>query len=140
MSEFEQNEAIIPSLGELYAYNSEIVCFKPTMKDDISTYNTIEGARDYFLGKDGSNGFLSNKWTKVEFVTNQTTYLGNSYIASNGKYYFSNEHANVCVPAYYSMVFNSNGQLVIHHSSLPAERGDKKDNFNSNSNMRLSEQ
>ena len=121
MNKEEQESNIFDVLNKLYAYDTSNICFKPTMKDDISRYNSIEGARDYFLGatiKD--KGFVNNKWTEILFNTNETIKLDDCMI-SNGTYYFNKPHENIFIKAFYTMVFNKTGQLIVHHSSLPVE-------------------
>lgn len=120
MSQKEQEKNIRKRLSKMYAYETSKVCFKPTMKDDIKKYKTLEGAVDYFFGCEGKKGFLGNKWTEIVFHTNEVIEM-EECIISNGHYFFNKPRENVYVKAFYTMAFDKSGRLIIHHSSLPVE-------------------
>tara|TARA_B100000902_G_scaffold271729_1_gene257678 strand:- start:1090 stop:1548 length:459 start_codon:yes stop_codon:yes gene_type:complete len=116
----EANEFI----DNLYAYDSGVVLFKPTLACDIQFRLTKEDAMSYFIAHNNKcpedSGFALKEWKEVIWENSAIKIEGDLAIAM-GNYYFIDKDQKLKVE--YSFVYkrNENGALkiILHDSHLP---------------------
>jgi hypothetical protein len=103
-------------INELYAYQSGLVLFKPTLTTGNQTFRTTnKGALSYFVGGDSSfpkdTGFALKGWRKVEIRNAGIFIIGNT--DKTGKV--------TTVDKTWQFIRGDDGKLriILHHSSLP---------------------
>jgi len=102
-------------LLETYAFETNDVFFKPTCAINPRFCNSLEEAIDYFCG---SVGFVTNNhWTDINFVHSKTKNIGDQCF-SMGSYCFTGINGNT-IDAEYTFIYNSDGKVLVHHSSIP---------------------
>lgn len=119
-------------IDNLYAYDYNIVLFKPTKASECPFRSTKKGALSYFVGGDKvENGFVEDKgfainsgkcWSNVEFYNHQIDINNNTAIAM-GIYVFtcakSGEKVAVEYTFGYKLNNDGNVRIFLHHSSIP---------------------
>ena len=113
-------------IDELYAYNSGLVLFKPTLTTGDQTFRTThKGALSYFVGGDSSfpqdTGFALKGWRKVEIRNAGIFIIGNT-ATTMGNVDITDKTGKVTtVDKTWQFIKGNNGKLriIVHHSSLP---------------------
>jgi hypothetical protein len=113
-------------IDELYAYNSGLVLFKPTLTTGDQTFRTThKGALSYFVGGDSSfpqdTGFALKGWRKVE-IRNAGIFIDGNTATTMGNVDITDKTGKVTtVDKTWQFIKGNNGKLriIVHHSSLP---------------------
>ncbi|MBD2269890.1 hypothetical protein H6F62_14255 [Anabaena sp. FACHB-1391] len=113
-------------IDELYAYQSGLVLFKPTLTTGDQTFRTThKGALSYFVGGDSSfpqdTGFALKGWRKVE-IRNAGIFIDGNTATTMGNVDITDKTGKVTtVDKTWQFIKGNNGKLriIVHHSSLP---------------------
>ena len=112
-------------LSDLYAFESGIVLFKPTLAAEQPFRKTFNEALSYFVGGDipEDRGFALRPWASVEFGDQHIMVVEEGALAM-GEYFFTpHEDPRQVVRVEYTFTYvrDEDGVLRIrsHHSSLP---------------------
>lgn len=113
-------------IDELYAYQSGLVLFKPTLTTGDQTFRTThQGALSYFVGGDSSfpkdTGFALKGWRKVEIRNAGIFIIGNT-VTTMGNVSITDKTGKVTtVDKTWQFIRGGDGKLriILHHSSLP---------------------
>jgi hypothetical protein len=113
-------------INELYAYQSGLVLFKPTLTTGNQTFRTTnKGALSYFVGGDSSfpkdTGFALKGWRKVEIRNAGIFIIGNT-ATTMGNVDITDKTGKVTtVDKTWQFIKGDDGKLriIVHHSSLP---------------------
>jgi hypothetical protein len=113
-------------IDELYAYQSGLVLFKPTLATGDQTFRTThKGALSYFVGGDSSfpkdTGFALKGWRKVE-IRNAGIFIVGNTATTMGNVSITDKTGKVTtVDKTWQFIRGNNGKLriILHHSSLP---------------------
>ena len=113
-------------IDELYAYQSGLVLFKPTLTTGDQTFRTThKGALSYFVGGDSSfpkdTGFALKGWRKVE-IRNAGIFIVGNTATTMGNVSITDKAGKVTtVDKTWQFIKGNNGKLriIVHHSSLP---------------------
>jgi hypothetical protein len=113
-------------INELYAYQSGLVLFKPTLTTGNQTFRTTnKGALSYFVGGDSSfpkdTGFALKGWRKVE-IRNAGIFIVGNTATTMGNVSITDKTGKVTtVDKTWQFIRGNNGKLriILHHSSLP---------------------
>lgn len=112
-------------LDTLYAFEDEVVLFKPTKCEVEQFRGSKEEALSYFIaGKNRAckedKGFAINPWTKVRFENTNLILEKNRAIAM-GNYFFTDLNGNEAKVEYtfgYKLI-EGTLKIDVHHSSFP---------------------
>ena len=113
-------------IDELYAYQSGLVLFKPTLTTGDQTFRTThKGALSYFVGGDSSfpqdTGFALKGWRQVE-IRNAGIFIDGNTATTMGNVDITDKTGKVTtVDKTWQFIKGNNGKLriIVHHSSLP---------------------
>lgn len=113
-------------IDTLYAYQSGLVLFKPTLTTGDQTFRTThKGALSYFVGGDSSfpkdTGFALKGWRKVEIRNAGIFIIGNT-ATTMGNVSLTDKTGKVTtVDKTWQFIRGGDGKLriILHHSSLP---------------------
>ncbi|MFM6221216.1 MAG: hypothetical protein ACKPCK_07665 [Dolichospermum sp.] len=113
-------------IDELYAYQSGLVLFKPTLTTGDQTFRTThKGALSYFVGGDSSfpqdTGFALKGWRKVE-IRNAGIFIVGNTATTMGNVSITDKTGKVTtVDKTWQFIRGGDGKLriILHHSSLP---------------------
>jgi len=113
-------------INELYAYQSGLVLFKPTLTTGNQTFRTTnKGALSYFVGGDSSfpkdTGFALKGWRKVE-IRNAGIFIVGNTATTMGNVDITDKTGKVTtVDKTWQFIRGDDGKLriILHHSSLP---------------------
>ncbi|MFM6625188.1 MAG: hypothetical protein ACKPJO_08275 [Dolichospermum sp.] len=113
-------------IDTLYAYQSGLVLFKPTLTTGDQTFRTThKGALSYFVGGDSSfpqdTGFALKGWRKVE-IRNAGIFIVGNTATTMGNVSITDKTGKVTtVDKTWQFIRGGDGKLriILHHSSLP---------------------
>ena len=113
-------------IDELYAYQSGLVLFKPTLTTGDQTFRTThKGALSYFVGGDSSfpedTGFALKGWRQVE-IRNAGIFIDGNTATTMGNVDITDKTGKVTtVDKTWQFIKGNNGKLriIVLHSSLP---------------------
>jgi len=113
-------------IDKLYAYQSGLVLFKPTLTTGDQTFRTThKGALSYFVGGDSSfpqdTGFALKGWRKVE-IRNAGIFIVGNTATTMGNVSITDKTGKVTtVDKTWQFIRGGDGKLriILHHSSLP---------------------
>ncbi|MDB9492876.1 hypothetical protein PN478_20470 [Dolichospermum circinale CS-534/05] len=113
-------------IDTLYAYQSGLVLFKPTLTTGDQTFRTThKGALSYFVGGDSSfpqdTGFALKGWRKVE-IRNAGIFIVGNTATTMGNVDITDKTGKVTtVDKTWQFIRGGDGKLriILHHSSLP---------------------
>ena len=114
-------------IADLYAYDSELVLFKPTLASENPFRLTSTSALSYFIGANPNfiedKGFAIKGWTNVRWKNSGISIIDRTAICM-GNYYFTNTDGELKVE--FSIVLHEldSGELkiVLHDSHLPYQK------------------
>lgn len=121
----DYREAAAKHINRFYAYDTELVLFKPTLASDQQFRGSFDGALSYFVGGNPAfpedKGFAIRPWTEVQWQNEGIT--GNCSMAvAMGNYFFTPATGDEIKVEYtigYIRGENDNLKMIVHKSSLP---------------------
>lgn len=111
-------------LRDLYAFDRDIVLFKPTVASKKAFRQTIDEALSYFIGGifKEDKGFALQNIYNIQFEIAGELYFEDIAI-SQGKYCFFLKETKEVNEVHFTFVYrkfeNNEVKIVAHHSSLP---------------------
>ena len=114
-------------ISDLYAYDAELVLFKPTLASENQFRLDKESALSYFIGNNPQfkedNGFAIKGWTNIRWSNAGIQFYENLAICM-GNYYFTNTDGDLKVE--FSIVckkdLDNNLKIILHDSHLPFQK------------------
>ena len=111
-------------ISDLYAYDAELVLFKPTLASENQFRLDKESALSYFIGNNPQfkedNGFAIKGWTNIRWSNAGIQFYENLAICMGNYYFGKNNEEDLKVE--YSMVLRRIGgdlKIILHDSHLP---------------------
>ena len=114
-------------ITSLYAYESEVVFFKPTLAADTQFRFDYIAALSYFIGGNldfpEDTGFAVKGWNSVRWKNAGIKMLGN-FVVCMGNYFFGIENEEELKVEYTILLKKIDGDLkiILHDSHLPYKR------------------
>ena len=109
-------------LNHHYAFEEDVVMFKPTFTSIKLFRNNFEEALSYFIAGsfDEDNGFALKPWGKIELNQEPNIRLGDdcAYVMGSLNFYpLKSEDYSKVVFTFILKKFSNNLKLILHHSS-----------------------